>query len=59
MIKDEGHVLRRTLYAPVPGKRRRGRQKKKTRWKDTCKIYVEGEVLKRRNEQVCHGGQKV
>ena len=32
---DEGHVLRRMLDVPVPGKRRRGRQK--TRWKDSCK----------------------
>ena len=31
--RDEGHVLRRMLDAPVPGKRRRGRQK--TRWKDS------------------------
>ena len=33
--KDEGRVLRRILYAPVPGKRRRGRQK--PRWKNSCK----------------------
>ena len=30
--REEGHVLRRMLEAPVPGKRRRGRQT--TRW--TC-----------------------
>ena len=30
--RDRGHVLRRMLDAPVPGKRRRGRQT--TRW--TC-----------------------
>ena len=30
--REEGHVLRRMLDAPVPGKRQRGRQK--TRW--TC-----------------------
>ena len=35
--RDEGHVLRRMLASPVPGKRRRGRQK--TRWKDSCKRY--------------------
>ena len=35
MRRDEGHVLRRMLDAPVPGKRRRGRQK--TRWNDSCK----------------------
>ena len=40
--RDEGHELRRMLEAPVPGKRRRGRQK--TRWKDSCKI--ESVVLK-------------
>ena len=33
--REEGHVLRRMLDAPVPGKRRRGRQK--SRWKDSCK----------------------
>ena len=33
--RGEGHVLRRMLDTPVPGKRRRGRQK--TRWKDSCK----------------------
>ena len=33
--RDEGHVLRRMLDAPVPRKRRRGR--KKTSWKDLCK----------------------
>ena len=33
--REEGHVLRRKLDAPMPGKRRRGRQK--TRWKDSCK----------------------
>ncbi len=32
--RDEGHVLRRMLDAPVPGKRM-GRQK--TRCKDACK----------------------
>ena len=32
--KGEGHVLRRMLYAPVQGKRRRGRQN--TRWKGSC-----------------------
>ena len=33
--KDEGLVLRRMLDAPVPGKRRKGRQK--TRWRNLCK----------------------
>ena len=37
--RDEVHVLRRMLDAPVPGKRRRGRQK--TRWKDMCKRIME------------------
>ena len=32
------------LDAPVPGKRRRGRQK--TRWKDSCKRDMESVVLK-------------
>ena len=35
--REEGHVLRRMLDAPVPGKRWRGRQT--TRWKDSCKRY--------------------
>ena len=38
--RDEGHVLRRMLDAPAPGKRRIGRQK--TRWKDSSKRDVEG-----------------
>ena len=41
--RDAGHVLRRMLDGLVPGKRRRGRQK--TRWKDSCKRYIERVVL--------------
>ena len=37
-IRNE-HVRGSVKVAPVPGNRRRGRQK--TRWKDLCKIYVE------------------
>ena len=37
-------MLRRKLDAPVPGKRRRGRQK--TRWKDSCKRDTESMGLK-------------
>ena len=33
--REEGHVLRRMLDAPAPGKKHRGRQK--TRRKDACK----------------------
>ena len=40
----ERHALRRMLDAPVPGKRRRGRQK--TSWKDSCKRDVESVRLK-------------
>ena len=40
---DRGHVLR-MLDAPVPGKRRRGRQT--TRWKDSCKGDRESVGLK-------------
>ena len=47
--RDEGHVLRRMLDAPVPGKRRRGRQK--TRWKDLCKRDMESVRLKGRGRQ--------
>ena len=32
--RDEGHIPRSMLDAPVPGKRRRGRPK--TSWKDSC-----------------------
>ena len=42
--REEGHVLRRMLDAPVPGKRRRGRQT--TRWKDSCKRDRESVGLK-------------
>ena len=49
--RDEGHVLRRMLDAPVPGKRRRGRQK--TRWKDSFKRDIESVGLKARG----HTGQ--
>ena len=35
----EGHMLRRMLDAPLPGKRRRGRQK--SRWKVSCNRYME------------------
>ena len=42
--RDEGHVLRRLLDAPVPGHRRRGRQK--TRWKDSGKINMESVGLR-------------
>ena len=35
MVRTKSQILRRMLDAPVPGKRRRGRQK--TRWKDSCK----------------------
>ena len=42
--REEGHVLRRMLDAPVPGKRRKGRQQ--TRGKDSCKRYVESVALK-------------
>ena len=37
--REERHVLRRMLDAPVSGKKRRGRQK--TRWKDSCKGDME------------------
>ena len=40
----DGHMLRRMLDAPVPGKRQRGRRK--TRWKDSCKRYMESTGLK-------------
>ena len=49
-LKWDGHVrggeevLRRMLDAPVPGKRRGGRQT--TRWKDLCKRYMESAGLK-------------
>ena len=42
--REEGHMLRRTLDAPVVGKRRRGRQK--TRWKDYCNRHMESVGLK-------------
>ena len=42
--RDEGHVLRRTLDAPVPGKRWRGRQK--IRWKDSCNKDLESVWLR-------------
>ena len=42
--REEGHVLRRMLDAPVQGKRQRGRQK--TRWKDSCKRDMESVGLK-------------
>ena len=41
---DVGHMLRRMLDAPVPGKRRRGRQR--ARWKDSCKRDRESVGLK-------------
>ena len=48
-LKWNGHVKRRDeakiiLDAPVPGKRRSWRQN--TRWKDSCKIYMESVRLK-------------
>ena len=47
-------MRRRMLDAPVPGKRRRGRQK--TRWKDLCKRDMESVELKEdvsdRNDKV-------
>ena len=46
--RDKGHVLRRMLDAPVPGKRRRGRQK--TRWKDSCKRDRESVWLKKEED---------
>ena len=42
--RDEWHVLRRMVDAPVPGKRRRGRQE--TRWKDSRKRDMESVELK-------------
>ena len=45
--RDEWHVLRRMLDAPVPGTRRRVRQK--TRLKDSCKIYMENVGLKKKD----------
>ena len=42
-------MLRRTLDVPVPGKRRRGRQK--TRWKDLCKRDTESVGLKEEEEE--------
>ena len=36
--RDEGHVLRRMLHAPAPGKD--GKEDKKNRWKDSCKRYM-------------------
>ena len=44
MRRDERHVLRRMLDAPVPGKRLRGRQA--TRRKDSCKRYMGSVGLK-------------
>ena len=37
--RGKGHVLSRILNAPVPGKRRRGKQN--TRRKDSCKRHME------------------
>ena len=37
--REEGHVLRRMLDIPVPGKRRRGRHE--ARWKHSCKRNME------------------
>ena len=65
--RDEGHTLRRMLDAPVPGKRRR--RKQKSRWKDSCKRYMES-VLNEENagrmvvfigfyQQAWHGSNKV
>ena len=42
--RDEWRILRRMLDTPVPGKRRRGRQK--LRWKDSCKRGMESVRLK-------------
>ena len=42
--REEGHVLRRMRDPPVPGKRRRERQK--TRWKDSCERDMENVGLK-------------
>ena len=46
--RDEGHMLRRMLDAPVPGKRARGRHN--TRWKDSCKRDMESVGLKEDDE---------
>ena len=52
--RDEGHVLRRMLDAPVQRKRRRGRQK--TRWEDSFKMesvaLKEEDVLDRRKRKI-------
>ena len=42
--REEGHILRRMVDAPVPGKRQRGRQT--TRWKDSCKSNMGSVGLK-------------
>ena len=39
---DGGHVLRRMLDAPVPGKRRRGRQKTGGKTNVKCELEVLG-----------------
>ena len=44
--RDEGHVLRSMLDAPIPGKRQTGRPK--TRWKDSCKRGMESVGIRRR-----------
>ena len=44
---EEGHVLRRMVDVPVPGKRRRGRRE--TRYKDSCQRDVESVGLKVEN----------
>ena len=41
----EGHMPRIMLHAPVPAKRRRGRQT--TGWKDSCKRDMESAGLKK------------
>ena len=59
--REEGHVLRRMLDAPVPGKRRRGRQTTKdgkTRVKEIWKVYKEDALdrTKWKNDAQYHSG---
>ena len=39
--RDEEHLLGRMLEAPILGKTKRRRGRQKTRWKDSCKRYIE------------------
>ena len=52
-------MLRRMLEAPILGKTKRRRGRQKTRWKDSCKRYIESIGLKEETQWAGQSGRMI